>query len=62
MVESIILILTTYWFLSFFAQPHAICFTDTLSIVIVVLIAVRISSRCQTMLYRKTVFCQSKTP
>lgn len=48
MLESIILALTLYWFLSFFALTiapgltHAGCFTDTLSVVIVVLIAIRL--------------------
>lgn len=47
MLESIILVLTTYWFLSFFALtitpglPHAGFFTDMLSVVIVILIAIR---------------------
>lgn len=47
MLESIILVLTLYWFLSFFPQaigPGRIqggYFTDVLSVVIVVLIAIR---------------------
>ncbi|HEX5837987.1 MAG TPA: hypothetical protein VFY26_09150 [Anaerolineales bacterium] len=47
MLESIILVLTLYWFLSFFALtiapglPPTGCFTDTLSVVIIVLIAIR---------------------
>lgn len=49
MLESIILILTFYWFLSFFpqaiapgrTQTQARYLTDVLSVVIVVLIAIR---------------------
>jgi hypothetical protein len=41
MLESIILVLTLYWLLSFFAQPYAGYFTDTLSVVISILTAIR---------------------
>lgn len=46
MLELIILVLTAHWLLSFIGQSivpglsHAGCFTDTLSVVIVVLIII----------------------
>jgi hypothetical protein len=41
MLESMILVLTLYRLLSFFTQPYAGYFTDTLSVVISVLTAIR---------------------
>ncbi|HEX5840135.1 MAG TPA: hypothetical protein VFY26_20020 [Anaerolineales bacterium] len=62
MLESIILVLTLYWLISFFALtiapglPHAGCFTDTLSVIIVTPIAIRFFIYFSTPCFTETTF------